>query len=83
MLRHSCFFDVLMVGKVDVPVNHPVGLPKGSWLVAVDSLCFEDEKDFFRQCVLIPSIGLDFDKFGLIESYNAVETNHYNAQTPA
>ena len=42
-----------MVVKVDVAVNHFIGLREGSRFVAVDALCFEDREEIFRHSVVI------------------------------
>ncbi len=42
-----------MVVKMDISVNYLIGLEKGSWLVAVDALCFEDRKEIFCHRIVI------------------------------
>ena len=53
-LHQSCFqLNALMVGEVDVIVNHFIGPFKSLWLVSVDALCFQDAKEIFSQRVVI------------------------------
>ena len=43
--RHSCFrLDAFVVVKVDITVNHFIGLGEGCRFVAVDTLCFENRE---------------------------------------
>ena len=42
-----------MVVKVDISVNHLVGLGKGSGFVAANTLRFEDREEIFRHGVVI------------------------------
>ena len=52
--RHSCFaLDALVVVKMDVAVNHLVGLREGRRFVTVDALCLENRKEIFCHCVVI------------------------------
>ena len=52
--RHSCFvLDALVVVKVDVPVNHFIGLGESGQFVAVDTFCLEDRKEIFCHGVVI------------------------------
>ena len=47
-----------MIVKVNVSVNHPAGLKKGSRLVPINALRFEDGEEVFRHRAL--SYGLPF-----------------------
>ena len=52
--RHSCFgLDSLVVIKMDIAVNHFVGLGECSRFVAVDALRFENREEIFCHCVVI------------------------------
>ena len=42
-----------MVVKVDVPVDHFIGLGKGGRFVAVDTFCFEDGEEILRHGVVV------------------------------
>lgn len=53
---HSFFvfrLNTLMVIKVDIIVNHFIGLFKSLWFVSVDALSFQDAKEIFSQRIVI------------------------------
>lgn len=52
---HSFFvfqLNTLMVIKVDIIVNHFIGLFKSLWFVSVDALGFQDAKEIFSQRIV-------------------------------
>ena len=52
--RHSCFaLDTLVIVKMNVTVNHLVGLGEVGRFVAVDAFCFENGEEILRHCVVV------------------------------
>ena len=50
----SCFrLNAFVVVEVDIIADHLVGFLKGTRLVPVNSLGFENSKEVFSQCVVI------------------------------
>ena len=49
----SLKLDTLVVVKVNVSVNHLVGLRESGWLVSVNTLCFKDGEEIFGHGIVI------------------------------
>ena len=49
----SLKLDTLVIVKVDISVNHLVGLRESGWLMSVNTLCFKDGEEIFGHGIVI------------------------------